>query len=106
MCARACVRACVRVFTQIERAKAVARQDLTAVEAFAIDDAGIADPDDAISVTQGEGGELNVWVHIADVGAVVMPGSVLDEAARRRGARCGCVAGWLVAGWLCRCEAV
>jgi len=72
----------------IGRAKALPREDLTALDAFAIDDAGIADPDDAISVTQGEGEELMVWVHVADVGAVVPPDSELDLAARRRGASC------------------
>jgi exoribonuclease-2 len=57
------------------------RVDLTALPAFAIDDEGSTDPDDAISV-QGN----RLWVHIADVAALASPGSALDEAARERGA--------------------
>jgi exoribonuclease II len=57
------------------------RRDLTGLEAWAIDDAGNADPDDAISL---DGDRL--WVHVADVAALVAPGGHLDQAARRRGA--------------------
>jgi exoribonuclease-2 len=57
------------------------RLDLTALPAFAIDDAGNQDPDDAISL---DGDRL--WVHVADVAALVAPGSELDIEARARGA--------------------
>jgi len=57
------------------------RVDLTALPAFAIDDEGSTDPDDAISV-QGD----RLWVHIADVAALAPPDSALDVAARERGA--------------------
>ena len=57
------------------------RRDLTGLEAWAIDDAGNQDPDDAISI---EGDRL--WVHVADVAALVRPGSHMDLAARQRGA--------------------
>jgi len=57
------------------------REDLTAMEAFAIDDEGNQDPDDAISYD----GEL-LWVHIADVAALVTPGSDIDKEAEARGA--------------------
>jgi exoribonuclease-2 len=57
------------------------RLDLTAMPAFAIDDAGSNDPDDAISV-QGN----RLWVLIADVAALAPPDSALDVAARERGA--------------------
>lgn len=57
------------------------RRDLTHLEAFAIDDAGNQDPDDAISL---EGDRL--WVHVADVAALVPGDSELDLAARSRGA--------------------
>ena len=73
---------------EIARAKTLKREDLTHLPAFAIDDADIADPDDAISVLKGEGETLQVWIHVADVGAVVRPGSALDLAARQRGATC------------------
>ncbi|MCB1803077.1 MAG: RNB domain-containing ribonuclease [Gammaproteobacteria bacterium] len=57
------------------------RRDLTGLEAWAIDDAGNEDPDDAISI---DGDRL--WVHVADVAALVRPGGHMDRAARERGA--------------------
>jgi len=57
------------------------RRDLTHLEAWAIDDAGNQDPDDAISV-DGE----RLWVHVADVAALVRPGGHMDQAARERSA--------------------
>jgi exoribonuclease-2 len=61
------------------------RRDLTHLPAFAIDDAGSTDPDDAISLeTTAEGRRL--WVHVADVAALVPPDSEVDLEARARGA--------------------
>lgn len=57
------------------------RRDLTHLAAFAIDDADSTDPDDAISWDNGR-----LWVHVADVAALVPPGSPADEEARARGA--------------------
>ena len=57
------------------------RLDLTHLPAFAIDDAGNQDPDDALSV-DGD----RIWVHIADVAALVPPDSPADREARDRGA--------------------
>jgi exoribonuclease-2 len=57
------------------------RLDLTHLPAFAIDDEGNQDPDDAISL---DGDRL--WVHVADVAALVAPGSDLDLEARARAA--------------------
>jgi exoribonuclease-2 len=57
------------------------RRDLTHLEAWAIDDAGNQDPDDAISI-EGE----RLWVHVADVAALVRPGGHMDQAARERSA--------------------
>ncbi len=57
------------------------RLDLTHLSAVAIDDAGNTDPDDALSYDSGR-----LWVHIADVAALVPPGSPADLAARERGA--------------------
>lgn len=57
------------------------RRDLTGLAAWAIDDAGNQDPDDALSI-DGE----RLWVHVADVASLVRPGSHTDLAARRRGA--------------------
>lgn len=58
-----------------------ARTDLTHLPAFAIDDEGNREPDDAISL---EGSRL--WVHVADVAALVPPGSPADLEACARGA--------------------
>ncbi|RMG33638.1 MAG: RNB domain-containing ribonuclease [Gammaproteobacteria bacterium] len=55
------------------------RLDLTHLEAWAIDDEGNQDPDDAISL---DGDYL--WVHVADVAALVRPDGHLDLAARER----------------------
>ena len=66
------------------------RLDLTHLDAFAIDDEGSLDPDDAISVEaitldNGAGG-TRLWVHVADVAALIAPNSPLDLEARARGA--------------------
>ena len=60
-----------------------ARLDLTGLEAFAIDDEGSDTPDDAISLEERSGG-TRLWVHVADVAALVAPGSPLDLEARGR----------------------
>jgi exoribonuclease II len=57
------------------------RRDLTHLPAFAIDDEGNRDPDDAISL---DGDRL--WIHVADVAALVTPDSASDLEARARGA--------------------
>jgi exoribonuclease-2 len=57
-----------------------ARVDLTQLPAFAIDDEGNQEPDDALSLEDGR-----LWVHVADVAALVPPDSAADLAARDRG---------------------
>lgn len=57
------------------------RRDFTGLPAFAIDDEGNQDPDDALSL-DGD----RVWVHVADVAALVDPDGPLDREARARGA--------------------
>ncbi len=57
------------------------RADLTHLTAFAIDDEGNLDPDDALSL-DGE----RLWVHVADAAALVPPDSAADLEARGRGA--------------------
>lgn len=57
------------------------RRDLTHLIALAIDDEGSTDPDDALSWEEGR-----IWIHIADVAAVVAPDSLADREARARGA--------------------
>jgi exoribonuclease-2 len=58
-----------------------ARRDLSCLSAFAIDDEDNEDPDDAVSL-DGE----RIWVHVADVAALVAPDSPMDLEARSRGA--------------------
>ncbi|WP_316368660.1 RNB domain-containing ribonuclease [Candidatus Thiodiazotropha sp. CDECU1] len=57
------------------------RLDLTHLPAYAIDDEDNQDPDDAVSL-DGE----RIWVHVADVAALVAPDSEMDLDARARGA--------------------
>jgi exoribonuclease-2 len=65
------------------------RADLTHLPAFAIDDEGNQDPDDALSleIDSGDGHSWGrLWVHVADVAALVRPDSAADLEARARGA--------------------
>ena len=62
------------------------RLDLTHLPTFAIDDEGNQDPDDAVGVEDLGGGLTRLWVHVADVAALVAPDSPLDLEARARGA--------------------
>jgi exoribonuclease II len=57
------------------------RRDLTHLSAFAIDDEGSQDPDDAISLE----GEWKIWVHTADAAVLAPPDSPADIEARSRG---------------------
>ena len=56
------------------------RLDLTHLNAYAIDDEGSKDPDDALSWHDNR-----LWVHVADVAALVPPDSDVDLEARARG---------------------
>ncbi len=58
------------------------REDLTYLDSYAIDDEDSNDPDDAISLDK----EGRLWVHIADVAAIVQPESALDLEAQSRSA--------------------
>ena len=57
------------------------RHDLTHLSAYAIDDEGNTDPDDAIGYDNGK-----LWIHVADVAATVRPDSPLDIYARSQAA--------------------
>ena len=61
------------------------RVDLTHLPAFAVDDEGSQDPDDALYAERVEEG-FRLFVHVADVAALVGLGSPLDQEALRRGA--------------------
>jgi exoribonuclease-2 len=68
------------------------RLDLTSLDTFAIDDRENRDPDDAISLefcrldNQGKLLSGRLWIHIADVAALILPDSPADVEARARGA--------------------
>jgi exoribonuclease II len=66
---------------ETEAAEKEERIDLTHLAAYAIDDEGSTDPDDAISI---DGNRL--WIHVADVSSAVSPDSSADLAAREAGA--------------------
>jgi ribonuclease R len=61
------------------------RLDLRDLTTFTIDPPTAKDFDDAISAEALEGGDVRIWVHIADVSAYVEPGSPVDREAYRRG---------------------
>jgi len=61
------------------------RWDLRDQPVITIDPEDARDFDDAVSAAQGDGGDIVVDVHIADVSHFVRPGSALDDEARRRG---------------------
>ncbi|WP_295393087.1 RNB domain-containing ribonuclease [uncultured Thiodictyon sp.] len=56
------------------------RLDLTGLPAYAIDDVGNQDPDDALSLD----GDC-LWVHVADVAALIEPTGEIEREARARG---------------------
>jgi ribonuclease R len=60
------------------------RRDLTDLPTFTIDPVTARDYDDAISARREDGDRIRVWVHIADVGAFVRPGSAIEGEAFRR----------------------
>jgi len=65
----------------LDEMDAADRIDLTHLKAYAIDDEGNKDPDDAISI-DGE----RIWIHIADAAALAPSDSEADLEASRRGA--------------------
>jgi exoribonuclease-2 len=67
-----------------DAAQGAGRVDLTHLDAFAIDNEGSEDPDDAISITE-EAGRTVLWVHVADPAVSVLPDTPADKEARVRG---------------------
>lgn len=59
------------------------RRDLTELATFTVDPATARDFDDAVSASRTRDG-IRLWIHIADVAAHVLPGSVLEAEALRR----------------------
>lgn len=69
------------VYPEMPPIKNEERLDLTHLAAYAIDDEGNKDPDDAISFDNG-----TLWIHIADVASLVTPDSPLDLHAKSHAA--------------------
>jgi ribonuclease R len=61
----------------------VDRRDLRELPTFTVDPASAHDFDDAVSASRTDRG-VRLWIHIADVGAHVRPGSAVEKEARRR----------------------
>ncbi len=61
------------------------RWDLRDRPVITIDPVDARDFDDAVNGSRGQGGDVVVEVHIADVSHFVQPGTALDDEARRRG---------------------
>jgi ribonuclease R len=61
------------------------RRDMRTVTTFTIDPEDAKDFDDALSFAKLPNGNVEIGIHIADVSHYVVPGTALDEEARRRG---------------------
>jgi len=61
------------------------RTDLTDQACVTIDDSETRDIDDALGLERLADQQLRIWIHIADPGRLITPGSPLDLEARRRG---------------------
>jgi exoribonuclease-2 len=61
------------------------RRDLTGLHTVTIDDDDTADIDDGLSLEWMAEGPPRIWIHVADPGRLILPGSPLDLEARRRG---------------------
>jgi exoribonuclease R len=73
-----------RVRTDISERDRDGRSDLTGLETYTIDPPDAKDFDDAISIEPLHGGDLALWVHIADVSHYIRPGDLIDAEARFR----------------------
>ncbi|XP_050211898.1 ribonuclease II, chloroplastic/mitochondrial [Mercurialis annua] len=61
------------------------RKDLTHLKVYAIDVDEADELDDALSATKLQDGRIKIWIHVADPGRYVQPGSIIDREAMKRG---------------------
>ena len=61
------------------------RVDRCGLHTVTIDDDDTRDIDDGLSLERRPDGGLRLWIHVADPGRLITPGSPLDLEARRRG---------------------
>lgn len=71
------------------------RLDLCAQHCVTIDDEDTRDIDDGLALERRDDGSLRLWIHVADPGRLIEPGSPLDLEARRRGSSLYLAAGTL-----------
>jgi ribonuclease R len=71
--------------TEIKEIEVKNRRDFKDILTFTIDPVDAKDFDDALSYQILENGNIEVGIHIADVGHYVRPGSFLDKEAQKRG---------------------
>ena len=62
----------------------ISKLPLAQVQAFSIDDSGTTEIDDALSVTDLEGGGHRIGIHIAAPGLLIVKDDPLDQVARKR----------------------
>jgi ribonuclease R len=74
-----------RVSREVTESDRAGRVDLRTFTTITIDGETARDFDDAVSVRPEEGGNIRLWVSIADVARYVTPGSALDREAYLRG---------------------
>ena len=73
-----------RIPLEIPEKELAGREDLRSMPVFTIDPDNARDFDDAVHVSDSDGG-WSVGIHIADVSHYVKPGAALDREAMRRG---------------------
>ena len=61
------------------------RIDLCHLHCVTIDDSETRDIDDGLSLERKPDGSERIWIHIADPGRLIQPGSTLDQEAAARG---------------------
>jgi protein SSD1 len=62
-----------------------ARRDFRDKKTFTIDPNGTSDLDDAIHISTGEDGKIEIGIHIADVAHFIKANSLVDREAKKRG---------------------
>ncbi len=71
--------------TEVREEEVKLRRDFKGITTFTIDPIDAKDFDDALSFQVLKNGNIEIGIHIADVGHYVKPGSPLDNEARKRG---------------------
>ncbi len=69
----------------INAAEVALRRDFRSVTTFTIDPFDAKDFDDALSIDYLPNGNVEIGIHIADVSHYVVPGTALDNEAKKRG---------------------